>query len=125
MTTVAEKTEGFMPLGTGKTSDEVLQINVSDLRLVSGYKSFGKNGSAIDTNAKPVLEKEAFAEGYVSLGVNGNTKTFEGYSPRLEKAAHGKTSISDRVASLINAVKAPFKPKKVRFVSTNKGNDGR
>ena len=60
-----------------------------------------------------------------SLGANGNTKTFEGYSPRLEKAAHGKPSMSDRVASLINTVKAPFKPKKVHFVNTNKGNSGR
>ena len=126
MTTVAEKTEGFKSLGSGKTKDDVLQIDVSALRLAADYKSFGKNGLASDTNAKPELGKEAFAKGYVSLGANGNTKTFEGYSPRLEKAAHGKPSMSDRVASLLNAVKAPFKPKKVRLVNTtNKGNSGR
>ena len=125
MTTVTERTEGFIPLGTGKARDDVLQIDVSSLQLASDYKSFGKNGFASDTNARPELGKESLAKGFNSLGANGNTKTFEGYSPRLEKAAHGKPSMSDRVASLINTVKAPFKPKKVHFVNTNKGNSGR
>lgn len=125
MTTVAERTEGFKSLGSGTTKDDVLQIDVSTLRLASDYKSFGKNGLASDTNVKPVLGKESLAKGFKSLGENGSITEFRGYSPRLEKAAHGKSSMSDRVASLINAVKAPFKPKTVHFVNTHKGNNGR
>lgn len=112
--------EGAKSLGHGP-GDYHIQIDLSSMRLASNYKSFGENGLAQTANAKAEYGKEHLTKGFESFGKNGSVTEFRGYSEKLEKAAHGKDS---RLDKLLNAVKAPFKPKAVSFTNLNNNSRG-
>lgn len=127
MTTVQQRTEGFSSLGGGKAtvvsgglylSPEKAMPRIEDgaTRRASG------SGDYVIDLANLRVDAKAYAA-YKTLGQNGQTTTFEGHSERLEKAAHGKDG---RLSRLLNAVKAPFKPKTTKFINSGKGaNSGR
>ncbi len=119
--------EEFTSLGGGKTTAADGGLHLSPEKVMPGIEEDAKHlasgsGDYVIDLANLRVDAKAYSA-YKSLGKNGQTTTFEGYSQRLENAAYGKDS---RLSRLLNAVKAPFKPKTVKFVNSGRGaNSGR